>query len=246
VKLEVSGLGKRFDRGAEPAHIALANIDLIVDPHECVAIVGTSGCGKSTLIRIVAGLERASSGRVRLDQREVSGPTSDVAMVFQEPRLMPWLTVRENVRLAVLKLGEKAQNATLDGALRAVGLTDAQNLLPRELSGGMAQRAAIARALVRKPSVLLLDEPFSALDSFTKTKLQDHLVSLWQDAGFTLLFVTHDVEEAVVLSDRVLVMRGQPGRIHRDIAVDLPRPRERSSPRVQALREEIIAALDLS
>jgi sulfonate transport system ATP-binding protein len=167
-------------------------------------------------------------------------------MVFQEPRLMPWLTVRDNVRLALIGLSREEQNARIDETLEKVGLFYVADALPRQLSGGMAQRAAIARALVRKPSVLLLDEPFSALDSFTRLKLQDHLSALWQDAGFTLIFVTHDVEEAVMLSDRIIVMHGQPGRIHREIAIDLPRPRMRIAPEVQALKEEIVRTLDLS
>jgi sulfonate transport system ATP-binding protein len=244
--LEIAGLSKRFEDSGGARHAALAGIDLAVGRREFVSLVGTSGCGKSTLLRIVSGLERPSGGQVRLEQRLVTGPTPDVAMVFQEPRLMPWLTVRDNVRLALIGLSREEQNARIDETLEKVGLFYVADALPRQLSGGMAQRAAIARALVRKPSVLLLDEPFSALDSFTRLKLQDHLSALWQDAGFTLIFVTHDVEEAVMLSDRIIVMHGQPGRIHREIAIDLPRPRMRIAPEVQALKEEIVRTLDLS
>ena len=244
--LELSGLAKRFEHGTGEARPALADINLVVGEHEFVSLVGTSGCGKSTLLRIVSGLERPSVGRVQLGQRTVDGPTSDVAMVFQEPRLMPWLTVRENVRLALLGLARAEQDARIDQALADVGLSDVGDSLPRQLSGGMAQRAAIARALVRRPSILLLDEPFSALDSFTRLRLQAHLSSLWQGRRFTVIFVTHDVEEAVMLSDRVVIMLGQPGRIHSEIAIDLPRPRVRTASEVQALREEIVRALDLS
>jgi sulfonate transport system ATP-binding protein len=246
VTLQIAGLAKRFEGAQGVSHAALAGIDLVVGRCEVVSLVGTSGCGKSTLLRIVSGLERPSSGEVRIERRLVTTPTPDVAMVFQEPRLMPWLTVRDNVRLALIGLPRDAQNARIDEALDKVGLADFAGALPRQLSGGMAQRAAIARALVRKPAVLLLDEPFSALDSFTRLKLQDHLAALWRDGGFTLILVTHDVEEAVILSDRVVVMRGQPGRIACEIAIDLPRPRVRTNGDVQGLKEAIIRELDLS
>ena len=244
--LEISELGKRFHEAEGVSHDALRDVNLRVETHEFVSLVGASGCGKSTLLRIVSGLERASEGAVRLDARDVEGPTPDVAMVFQDPRLMPWLTVRDNIRLALLKLPRAEQDARIEAALAKVGLAAFGAALPRQLSGGMAQRAALARALVRKPSVLLLDEPFSALDSFMRMKLQDHIHELWRDDKFTALFVTHDAEEAIVLSDRVVVMRGHPGRIERVIPVDLPRPRVRTSPGVQALKEEIIRALHLS
>jgi sulfonate transport system ATP-binding protein len=246
VILEISGLGKRYDEARGVGHDALRGVDLSVGSHEFVSLVGTSGCGKSTLLRIVSGLERPSDGFIRLDRRPVGGPTADVAMVFQDPRLMPWLSVRDNVRLALLKLKRDEQDARIDAALAKVGLSAFAAALPRQLSGGMAQRVALARALVRKPSVLLLDEPFSALDSFMRMKLQDHLSGLWQDEKFTVLFVTHDVEEAVILSDRVVVMRGTPGRVDRELPIDLPRPRVRTSAGVQAFSEEIIRALHLS
>jgi sulfonate transport system ATP-binding protein len=246
VILEMNGLGKRFEVAKGPAHAALRGIDIRVGSQEFVAFVGASGCGKSTLLRIVCGLEGPSEGSVQLDRRPVGGPTSDVAMVFQDPRLMPWLNVRENIRLALLKLPRPEQDARIDAALAKVGLTEFAAALPRHLSGGMAQRAALARALVRRPAILLLDEPFAALDSFMRMKLQDHLNELWRHEKFTALFVTHDAEEAVILSDRVVVMRSRPGRIDREIAIDLPRPRIRTSPEVQALKEEIIGALHLS
>ena len=246
MKLEIRGLTKRFEDSAGAAHVALANIDLTVGRHELVSLVGTSGCGKSTLLRIASGLERPSTGEVRLDNRPVLAPTPDIGMVFQEPRLMPWLTVRDNVRLALLGLPHNEQNALIDETLDDVGMINFVDALPRQLSGGMAQRAAIARALVRRPSVLLLDEPFSSLDSFTRFRLQSHLTSLWQAGKFTVFFVTHDVEEAVVLSDRVIVMRGQPGRVYREFPIDLPRPRARRTAEIQMLREDIIEAPDLS
>jgi sulfonate transport system ATP-binding protein len=244
--LQISGLSKRYDDDAGLRHVVLDRIDLAVGEHDAVALVGTSGCGKTTLLRIVSGLERASDGRLTLGGDPVTGPRRDVGVVFQEPRLMPWLTVRENVRLALLDLASAAQNAAIIDLLRDVGLADFAEALPRQLSGGMAQRVAIARALARKPSVLLLDEPFSALDSFTRVKLQDHLSTLWKKSRFTLILVTHDIDEAIILSDRIIVMRGQPGRIYRELSIDLKRPRRRTAPEFQAIKEEVIRALDLS
>jgi sulfonate transport system ATP-binding protein len=244
--LQISGLTKRYDDDAGLRHVVLDRIDLAVGEHDAVALVGTSGCGKTTLLRIVSGLERASDGRLTLRGDPVTGPRRDVGVVFQEPRLMPWLTVRENVRLALLDLASAAQNAAIVDLLRDVGLADFAEALPRQLSGGMAQRVAIARALARKPSVLLLDEPFSALDSFTRVKLQDHLSTLWKKSRFTLILVTHDIDEAIILSDRIIVMRGQPGRIYRELSIDLKRPRRRTAPEFQTIKEEVIRALDLS
>jgi sulfonate transport system ATP-binding protein len=244
--LQISGLTKRYDDDAGLRHVVLDRIDLAVGEHDAVALVGTSGCGKTTLLRIVSGLERASDGRLTLRGDPVTAPRRDVGVVFQEPRLMPWLTVRENVRLALLDLASAAQNAAIVDLLRDVGLADFAEALPRQLSGGMAQRVAIARALARKPSVLLLDEPFSALDSFTRVKLQDHLSALWKKSRFTLILVTHDIDEAIILSDRIIVMRGQPGRIYRELSVGLPRPRRRTAPEFQTIKEEVIRALDLS
>ncbi|WP_366556282.1 ABC transporter ATP-binding protein [Aquibaculum sediminis] len=244
--LDISQLSKTFADGGGLTHTALEGVDLRIGDREIVSLVGTSGCGKSTLLRLVCGLDRPTGGDIRLEGRPVTGPSPNVGMVFQEPRLMPWLSVTENVRLALLDLPRREQERRIADALEKVGLADFASALPRQLSGGMAQRVAIARALVRQPSVLLLDEPFSALDSFTRLKLQDHLVELWEREGFTLILVTHDVEEAVVLSDRVVVLRGHPGRIHRSVEVDLPRPRSRTAIEVQRLKEEIIASLDLS
>jgi sulfonate transport system ATP-binding protein len=244
--LQISGLSKRYDDGAGVRHAALDRIDLVVSEREAVALVGTSGCGKTTLLRIVSGLERATSGHLTLRGDAVSGPRRDVGVVFQEPRLMPWLTARENVRIALLDLAPAAQDALIADLLRDVGLSDFAEALPRQLSGGMAQRVAIARALARKPTLLLLDEPFSALDNFTRMKLQDHLCVLWEKSRFTLILVTHDIDEAMTLSDRIDVMRGQPGRIYREVVVDLPRARKRTTPEFQKKKEEVMVALDIS
>jgi sulfonate transport system ATP-binding protein len=243
--LQISGLTKRYDDETGLGRAALDRIDLEIHEHEAVALVGTSGCGKTTLLRIISGIERATGGGLTLRGDAVTGPRRDVGVVFQEPRLMPWLTARENIRLALLDLAPSAQAAAIGDLLRDMGLTDFADALPRQLSGGMAQRVAIARALARKPQVLLLDEPFSALDNFTRLKLQDHLGVLWEKSRFTLILVTHDIEEAIALSDRIIVMRGQPGRVHREVTVDLPRPRKRTSSEFQAIKEEVSVALDL-
>jgi sulfonate transport system ATP-binding protein len=242
----ISGVTKRYEGAAGARHLALDRIDLAVGEHEAVALVGTSGCGKTTLLRIVSGLERATDGQLTLGGDAVTGPRRDVGVVFQEPRLMPWLTVRENVRLALLDLPRKAQDALIGELLQDVGLTDFGEALPHQLSGGMAQRVALARGLARKPSVLLLDEPFSALDSFTRVKLQDRLGALWEKTRFTLLLVTHDLDEAVNLADRIVVMRGQPGRIYSEFAIDLPRPRRRATLELQTVKERVTVALDHS
>jgi sulfonate transport system ATP-binding protein len=244
--LELAQVDKTFATRKGTAHAAVADIDLCVGAHEIVGLVGTSGCGKSTLLRIVSGLEAPSGGAVTIDGRRIAGPTPEIAMVFQEPRLMPWLSVTENVRLALLDLTRAEQQRRIEEALGLVGLAGFAEALPRQLSGGMAQRVAIARALARRPKILLLDEPFSALDSFTRMKLQDHLLALWEQANFTMVFVTHDLEEAVVLADRIVVLRGQPGRVREVFPVGLSRPRRRAAAEVQALKEEITLALDLS
>jgi sulfonate transport system ATP-binding protein len=243
--LQISGLTKRYDE-AGWGRAALDRIDLEIHEHEAVALVGPSGCGKTTLLRIISGIERATGGRLTLKGEAVIGPRPDVGVVFQEPRLMPWLTARENIRLALLDLTPSAQAVAIEDLLRDMGLADFADALPRQLSGGMAQRVAIARALARKPQVLLLDEPFGALDNFTRLKLQDHLGALWGKSRFTLILVTHDVDEAVALSDRIIVMRGQPGRVYLEVAVNLPRPRKRTTPEFQAIKEEVTVALDLS
>jgi sulfonate transport system ATP-binding protein len=239
--LRIAHVSKRFDELA-----ALAPIDLAVDRGEIVGIVGTSGCGKSTLLRIVGGLETPTTGRVDLDGVPVTGPRPEVGLVFQEPRLMPWLSVRENVEFALLKRPRDQRRPMAEQALARVGLLPFADALPQQLSGGMAQRAAIARALVARPAVLLLDEPFSALDAFTRFGLQDHLLEIWRNERPTMLFVTHDIEEALVLSDRVVVMRAKPGRIHAQYRIDLPRPRRRTETGLQHWKERILEDLDLA
>jgi sulfonate transport system ATP-binding protein len=232
--LEISALSKRFD--GEPA---LESIDLSVGAGEIVAILGTSGSGKSTLLRLVGGIEPPSSGEVRLDGKVVTGPSPKLGFVFQEPRLMPWLRVRDNVAFGLGALPRAEQHALADAALDRVGLADAADSWPRQLSGGMAQRVAIARALVTRPEVLLLDEPVSALDAFTRLSLQEHLLGIWRIDRPTMLFVTHDIDEALMLADRIVMLLGKPGRVRRDERIDLPRPRRRGDPRLSRWRERL-------
>ncbi|MBV8653906.1 MAG: ABC transporter ATP-binding protein [Alphaproteobacteria bacterium] len=245
--LEISGLSKRYDApGGAGIVTALEGVDLRLARGEILGIVGTSGCGKSTLLRIIGGLETLSSGTVRVNGRLVAGPSAEIGYIFQEPRLMPWLTVRQNAEFGLAGQKRAERERLSSTALQRLGLASFADALPQQLSGGMAQRAAIARALVTRPEILLLDEPFSALDAFTRLSLQDHLLEIWRADHPTMVFVTHDIEEALVLSDRVVVMRGRPGHIHRDYAIDLPRPRRRSEARLLAWKDSILEDLDLA
>ncbi len=219
----------------------LSGIRLTLAPGEIVSLVGASGCGKSTLLRIIAGLDVEYRGSVRLDGKPVQGVGQDIGFVFQEPRLFPWLTVAENVAFDLGRAGRKDAKAL--ALLDEVGLSGLDQRLPKQLSGGQAQRVAIARGLYREPRVLLLDEPFSAVDAFTRMKLQDLLVSLARKHGITVLLVTHDAEEAVLLSDRVLVLEAGPGRVARELGIDLARPRKRDGAAVAALRGDVLEAL---
>ncbi|MBD2018997.1 ABC transporter ATP-binding protein [Leptolyngbya sp. FACHB-36] len=241
--LRIEHVSKQFNNG----FLALDGIHLQVNPGEIVSFVGTSGCGKSTLLRIISGLESPTSGQVLIDDELIRSPHPNIGIIFQEPRLMPWLTVQQNVQFGLEAwLPKPTCSSLVQRMLDRVGLTEFAQALPRQLSGGMAQRVAIARALVTKPSILLLDEPFSALDAFIRMKLQDHLLHIWTDDRPTLLLVTHDVEEALVLSDRVIVLRGSPGRVYREFVLDLPRPRKRTDLQVQRWKEQLLSALDLS
>jgi sulfonate transport system ATP-binding protein len=240
--LSLSHVGKTYANGVR----ALDAVSLNVNLGEIVAVVGGSGCGKSTLLRLVSGLDQPTNGQVVLDNTTITSPHEKIGIVFQEPRLLPWLTVADNVGfgLADRSKVERAQRVAM--ALERVGLSDKARVWPRELSGGQAQRVAIARALVTRPEVLLLDEPFSALDAFTRIDLQDHLLDLWADLKPTLIIVTHDVDEAIVLADRVMVMRPRPGRMYETIETDLPRPRDRQSAAYDFAKRRVMAALDRS
>jgi sulfonate transport system ATP-binding protein len=240
--LTLDRVSKTYPNGVR----ALDGISLGVDLGEIVAVVGGSGCGKSTLLRAISGLDPATQGTVTLNGERITAPHEKIGIIFQEPRLLPWLSVADNVGFGLAHLSRAERNAKVSTALRRVGLTEKANAWPRELSGGQAQRVAIARALVPRPEVLLLDEPFSALDAFTRADLQDHLLDLWTDLKPTLILVTHDVDEAIVLADRVLVMRPRPGRIFEEIVTDMPRPRDRQSAAFDFAKRRILAALDRS
>src|SRR5271156_5889944 len=240
--LVLDRVGKTYPNGVH----ALGGVSLKVELGEIIAVIGGSGCGKSTLLRAIGGLDPASEGAVMLDGERVAAPHEKIGIIFQEPRLLPWLQGADNVGFGLADRPRPERTQRVADALKRVGLAEKSSVWPRELSGGQAQRVAIARALVPRPEVLLLDEPFSALDAFTRTDLQDHLLDLWADAKPTLILVTHDVEEAIVLADRVMVMRPRPGRLFDEIGVDLPRPRDRQSAAFDFVKRRVLAALDRS
>ena len=240
--LALDRVSKTYPNGVH----ALARFSAEVRQGEIVAIIGGSGCGKSTLLRAIAGLDRASSGTVTLDGEAIASPHAKIGIIFQEPRLLPWLSVADNIGFGLSDLPATERREKVARALARVGLADKAQAWPRELSGGQAQRVAIARALVPQPEVLLLDEPFSALDAFTRRDLQDHLLDLWADTRPTLILVTHDVDEAVVLADRVLVMRPRPGRLFDQIEINLGRPRDRNSPLFENFKRSVLTSLDRS
>jgi sulfonate transport system ATP-binding protein len=227
--------------------LALSHISFAVPPGQFVAIVGPSGCGKSTLLRLVAGLETPDGGDVRVGGRPVRGPGLDRGMVFQDHRLFPWLTVERNILLSLRNAPypQARKRDIVRDLISLVGLSGFEHALPHQLSGGMSQRAAIARALAPRPRILLLDEPFGALDSLTRTHLQAEFLRIVRQEAITMLMVTHDVEEAVFLSDRVIVIDSRPGRIRRSIDIPLDHPRRRSDPAFVALKEEILGLLTL-
>ncbi|HXZ15394.1 MAG TPA: ABC transporter ATP-binding protein [Roseiarcus sp.] len=224
----------------------LEDIDLRVAAGEFVAVLGPSGCGKSTLLRLISGLDQPTSGAITADGEVVDGPDPSRILVFQDPTLFPWTTVWRNVATGLDARGVLAhQRGRVDDALELVGLSDFARAYPHQLSGGMAQRASLARALVNDPGLLLLDEPLGKLDSITRLTLQGELLSLWRERRFTAILVTHDVEEAVLLSSRVIVLSERPARIKAEFAIDLPYPRHRDNPTVVSLRRQILGTLGL-
>jgi sulfonate transport system ATP-binding protein len=240
--LVLDRLAKVYPNGVH----ALERFSAEIRQGEIVAIIGGSGCGKSTLLRAIAGLDRATRGTVTLDDIVITAPHAKIGIIFQEPRLLPWLSVADNIGFGLSDTPGDVRRDKVAAALARVGLADKAKAWPRELSGGQAQRVAIARALVPQPEVLLLDEPFSALDAFTRRDLQDHLLDLWADTRPTLVLVTHDVDEAVVLADRVLVMRPRPGRLFDEIPINLARPRDRHSAAFDNFKRRVLTALDRS
>jgi len=227
-EIRITDLSMRYRTVSGDSVLALDRVSLAIEPREFVCVVGTSGCGKTTLLRIIAGLVRHTAGRVHLRDREISGPSADVGIVFQGPVLLPWKTVLENVMIPVVVLGleRDAHRRRAMELLDLVGLSGFEDKYPKELSGGMQQRASIARALVHQPSLLLMDEPFGALDAMTRETMNLELQRIVKDAAITVLFITHSIQEAVFLGDRVVVMTPRPGRIAESMTIDLSRPRE--------------------
>jgi NitT/TauT family transport system ATP-binding protein len=226
--LEIAGVHKVFHGNGNFLHV-LEEISFRAESGELICILGRSGCGKSTLLKIVAGFTPPSSGKVLLKNRAVEGPGPERCVIFQEDALFPWLTVQENIAFGLKWRGQdkKARAEEVERFLGLVGLNEFRNYLPGEISGGMKQRVALARVLILRPEVLLMDEPFASLDAQSREEMQNLLLTLWQELGHTVLFVTHDVNEAVILADKILLMSKNPGRVREEIRVDLPRPRSR-------------------
>jgi NitT/TauT family transport system ATP-binding protein len=241
--LQVSGVAKSFaTRGRDT--LALQATDLLVQENDFITILGPSGCGKSTLLRMVAGLDTPTSGIISLDSKPVSGPGADRGMVFQSYTLFPWLTVLQNVCFGLREKGLPAaeQQAIARQFIGKVGLSGFENHFPKQLSGGMQQRTAIARALANDPAILLLDEPFGALDNQTRALMQELLLGIWEREAKTVLFVTHDIEEAIFMANRVVVFSARPGRIKAQMPVPLPHPRDyriKTAPEFQALKARL-------
>lgn len=243
VMLETKQLTQIFQHG-DSERTVLNQIDLRIHKREFVCVIGPSGCGKSTLSRVVAGLDDYHSGEVLVEGQKIKGPSSERGMVFQGYTLFPWKTVKENVMFGPLMKGisqTRAEEMAREW-INIIGLEKYENQFPHELSGGMKQRVAIARALVNEPKILLMDEPFGALDPYTRQKMQKHLMDLWQNIDITILFVTHDMDEAILLADRIVALKANPGEVKEIIEVNLPRPRSMElmhSPEFKQLRERI-------
>jgi ABC-type nitrate/sulfonate/bicarbonate transport system ATPase subunit len=241
VGLEINRLTKIFNTDRLSV-TALENVDLNIRKGQFVSIVGTSGCGKTTLLRIMAGLEGDFDGGIELEGKPITGPGVDKGVVFQEHRLLPWLTIEDNVGFGLVKHRADERRELIDRYLKLVGLVKAY---PGQLSGGMAQRAAIARALVNKPKILLLDEPLGALDAMTRMYMQNELEKIWLEEKITMVMVTHDVEEAIYLSDVVVLLSSRPGRVKKVIPVPLARPRHRDNPDFVSIKRELLEEFHL-
>ncbi|MEY4581234.1 MAG: hypothetical protein RL701_5937 [Pseudomonadota bacterium] len=242
--IDIRGVSKQYvvnDRALQ----VLTGLTLTIQPGEFLSIVGSSGCGKSTLLRLILGLDVDYTGEIRVDGKAVKGTSLDRGIVFQDHRLFPWLSIEQNIGLGLENSSWSAERKrdAIASHIELVGLKGFETAYPHQLSGGMAQRAAIARALVNQPSILLLDEPFGALDALTRSNLQQEMQRIWQAEKLTSILVTHDVEEAVYLGDRVVVMRPRPGRIRRIVDVPVPHPRDRSAPELKALFDEVRAEI---
>lgn len=242
--LAVDSVTKEFISAEGLPVTALKSVGLSVEPGELVSLLGPSGCGKSTLLRLTAGLDRPTSGRITLDGKLIEGPSAERGLVFQDPTLYPWLTVRRNIESGLRIAGVLKERAyEVDEFIRMVGLQGFEQAYPHHLSGGMAQRAALARALINRPKVLLLDEPLGALDAFNRMRMQDEILRLWDVYRATILLVTHDIDEAIYMSDRIVIMSPRPGTVEKVLDVGMLRPRRRNNPRFVQLRNEILEML---
>ena len=246
VVLKLEGVSKSFAKVEkdEITH-ALGNIDLEMHSGEFISLVGTSGCGKSTILRLIAGLITPTVGRLTVNDKEITGPDPERGMVFQRPTLFPWLTVEKNIGFSLkMKNHLKGNEDKVDRMLRLIGLEDFKDDYPGQLSGGMAQRVALVRSLINEPPILLLDEPLGALDAFTRMNMQDEILSAWKERKQLAIMVTHDVDEAIYMGTRVIVMEANPGRIKADIPLTMDYPRNRSSSQFVAYRNQILEMLN--
>jgi sulfonate transport system ATP-binding protein len=242
--LQVSNLRKKFKGHAQELQV-LDDINLTVAPGEFISIIGSSGCGKTTFLRLVVGLESDYEGDILLDGRKLNGPDLNRGVVFQDHRLLPWLTIEKNVGLGLKNSRNEEAKKTIQEHIELVGLKGFEKSYPHQLSGGMSQRAAIARALVNRPRILLLDEPLGALDALTRMYMHQELERIWEQEGISMIMVTHDVDEAIYLSDKIVIMSSRPGRIRKVIPVPLSRPRERASYDFVKIKEEVLREFHL-
>jgi ABC-type nitrate/sulfonate/bicarbonate transport system ATPase subunit len=244
--LTIRDVSKKFVAPDGSTVQALSDLSLSVRAGELISLIGPSGCGKSTLLRLIAGLDRPTSGELRVGSDLIDGPSAERGLMFQDPNLFPWLSVRGNIQAGLVARGVlRERRKEVDEFMRLMDLEKFAEVYPHQLSGGMAQRAALARALVNHPKVLLLDEPLGALDQFTRMRMQDEVLRIWQ-ARRTMVLVTHDIDEAIYMSDRIAIMSPRPGRIESVLEVELERPRQRASQRFLELRAEILQMLHFS
>lgn len=240
--LEINQLYKTFEKGKEATHV-LNNINLNVQSGEFITIIGPSGCGKSTLLKAIAGLDTEYSGEIKLEGQTIAGTSINQGFIFQEPRLFPWLTMEKNIA-GNLSLKKAEVKNNVKKLIKLVRLDGFEKAYPKELSGGMAQRVAIARALLRKPKILLLDEPFGALDAFTRSHMQEALLDIWKEEKTSMIFVTHDIDEAVYLANKVVIMSARPGAVQKVIPIDLPFPRKKSTTSFQEFRHLVLSEFE--
>ena len=245
--VKANGVGKVFYSKKNDDTIALKDINLEIYDGEIICLLGPSGCGKTTLLRMISGLDVPTSGTIEIDGKIVDGPSPRMTMVFQEHSLYPWRTIAQNVGfgLEMMNFPPKAERSRqVQEHLDLVGLGDVGDRYPYELSGGMRQRAAVARALVSDPAVILMDEPFGSLDAQTRNKMQIQLLEIWEKTKKTIIFVTHSVDEAVFLSDRIVILSPRPGTVHNIYIVDLPRPRDRTTPEFAQIRRSVLSEIE--